>query len=77
MARVSSNHRLQKTVGKHNHIGGHNEYILTGQLVGFANYFVCSLQHLFFVVFYIVGQSDCLSPDAFLKLLDNYVFQKQ
>ena len=61
----------------YNHIGGHNEYILTGQLVGFANYFVCSLQHLFFVVFYIVGQSDCLSPDAFLKLLDNYVFQKQ
>ena len=61
----------------YNHIGGHNEYILTGQLVGFDNYFVCSLQHLFFVVFYIVGQSDCLSPDAFLKLLDNYVFQKQ
>lgn len=43
-----------------------------GQLVTLANHFICAIQHFFFVNFYIVGHSDRLSPDAFLKVLDSW-----
>ena len=41
------------------------------QLVALANHFICAIQHFFFVNFYIVGYSDRLPPDAFLKVLDS------
>ena len=44
---------------------------VVSQLVTLANRFICAIQHFFFVNFYIVGGSDQLPPDAFLKVLDS------
>lgn len=43
-----------------------------GQLLTLANQFICSIQQFFFVLFYIVGHSDYLPPDALLKVLDSW-----
>lgn len=50
---------------------------VVSQLVTMANYFICAIQHFFFVNFYIVGGSDHLPPDAFLKVLDSLLDVRQ
>ena len=70
----------EKTIGdlyhyQHHQMEGIDENrvnSVVSQLVTMANHFICAIQHFFFVVFYIVGHSDRLSPDAFLKVLDSW-----
>lgn len=58
-------HQMEK--GEENFVN-----VAVGQLVELANHFICSIQYFFFVSFCIVGHSDHLSPDAFLKVLDSW-----
>ena len=43
------------------------------QLLASVNYFICSIQHFFFVFFDIAGHSDRLQPDTLLKVLDSWI----